>query len=105
VIEVNICNQGSLYSLPDGPESIGRIHTGYRYSDNIRTRAGQVIYLGHSRFNVTGIGIGHALHRNRCITTYGNIAHHNLPGHPAFNIRSLPHVLLSVANDQLGGIV
>ena len=53
-----------------------------------------VIVIVLVMFIVTGIGIGHALHRNGRISTYGNSSDHDLPGNTASYIRCLLHLTL-----------
>ena len=95
VIEVDVGNQRQGNLLPNLPERLSGVHGRNGNTHYVRTCLLQCLDLANGGLYVTGFGVGHALHRNRRVTTHRNIAHHDLAGFASDNRGILFHVLLT----------
>ena len=80
IMEVNIRNDGHIHLLDDMLERGRALFVRARHPDNIHAGFFSPQYLCHRGINVGGEGVGHGLHRNRCIAANLNIADANLAG-------------------------
>src|SRR5690606_28546248 len=95
VIEMNVGDQRQLYALLDLAEGFGGVHGGYGHPHDIGTGILQPLNLRNGRIDVTGFGVGHALHGNGCVAADRYAAHPDLASVAAFDGRLTVHVLLS----------
>ncbi len=69
VIEVDIGDQRHLDQLLDTAKGFGSVHVRHRNTHDVDTRGFQTIDLCHGSGHIVGVAVGHALHRDRRITT------------------------------------
>jgi len=79
VIEVNVADERHLHLLADLAECFGGLHRRDRDAHDVGTDRLEGTDLRHRCRHIAGLGIGHALHRDRRIAAYGDVAYHDLP--------------------------
>ena len=75
----------------DSFKGLSRLHTGHRDPDKVSTGGFDRLNLRDRGLNVTGFGIGHALHCDRRVTADRYVAYMNLSAFAALNWRRLVH--------------
>ncbi|MNP02481.1 hypothetical protein D3C76_943350 [compost metagenome] len=91
---MDIGNQRHLNQLLDFAEGFGGIHVRHRDADDIDAGIHQAVDLRNGRGNIVGIGVGHALYGDRCITADRHRAHPDFTRFAPFDRRFAVHDLL-----------
>jgi len=90
VIEMDIGNKRDGDRRPNPGESRGRIKIKNGHPDQFTARLFEGVNLGDGGVNITGVGIGHRLHRNGTVAAHHQIADPYLPGLPPHNHVPVP---------------
>ncbi len=88
---MNIGDQRDTDLLADFTKGLGSLHARHRDPHDIGTNRFQPPNLFDGSGHITGFGVGHALYRNRRITTYQYRTHLDLPGDTTFDRRLMLH--------------
>src|SRR5690606_23252302 len=99
---VKIGNQRNGNLLAYFTKGLSSFHGGYRNAHNIRTGRLYTLNLGYSSGYVRRLGVGHALHRNRCIAAYCNITHHDTTRFTTLNGRFEMHRFSRLIKSEKG---
>src|SRR5690554_1858661 len=88
---MNIGHQRNSDALANLTKSLCGFHGGHRHADNIGTGQLNSLDLLNGGGDIGGLGVGHALHRDRRLATYRNITHHDTTRFTTLNGRFTMH--------------
>ncbi len=75
---MDVGDQRNVALLLDATEGFGGIHVRHADTHDIGTGILEALDLRDGGGDIVGVGVGHALHGNRCIAADGHIADMNL---------------------------
>ena len=78
VVEVDIRHQRHIHLALDAPKGLGGVHVRHTDAHDIGAGGLERPDLADGRGHVQGVGVGHALHRDRRIAAHGDVANMNL---------------------------
>ncbi len=95
-IKMNVGNQRNRDLLADGTKSLRCLHVRHSHPDDLAARFLQPLDLADRGLGITGVGVGHGLHRDRRATANWSLADENL-----FGLFALDHGSKLLAKQQL----
>ena len=90
MIKMDVRDQGNGDRRPNLSKGRRRLKIKDRHPDQLTTSLLKSMDLGHGSGDITGIGIGHGLHRNGTTAAHRHIANLYFPGLPPHNHDPLP---------------
>jgi hypothetical protein len=91
MVKVDVGNEGNGDRLPNPGKGRRRLKIKDGHPDQLAPRLFQGVNLGHGGIDISGVSIGHRLHRDGTSVTHGHMANLDSPGLAPYNHVHIPY--------------